>query len=78
MGRDLVQQQHGRRPLGAGLQACMGEHDRDQQRLLFAGRAIGGGGPLGGVMNLEIGAVRADRSAADLGIEPAVRPEFGA
>ena len=44
MGRDLVQQQERRAaPRSAAMQPGLRQHDGDQQRLLLAGRAVGGG-----------------------------------
>src|SRR5687767_4273467 len=48
MGDDLVEQQQRRESGHLGEQPGMGEHETDQQRLLLAGRGIGGWDTLGG------------------------------
>ena len=49
MGDHLVEQQHRRKSRHFRDQAGMRQHEADQQRLLLAGRGIGGGDALGGV-----------------------------
>ena len=66
MGGDLVEQQQRRLAAHRLLQPRMGQQDRDQQRLLLAGRGEFGGDPCLRQADGEIGAVRADRGAAGL------------
>ena len=68
MGGDLVEQQDRAAFTALGDEIGMGEDQADQQRLLLAGRAEGGGLVLGGVGDEEIGAVRAGEGAAGGGV----------
>src|SRR5205085_1093680 len=64
MGGDFVEQQDRRFAAKLALQAGLGQHDRDQERLLLAGRGLLGGDALLGMDSPEVGAVRTPRGAA--------------
>ena len=59
MRDDLVEQQNRREAGHLGNQTGVSEHEPDQQRLLFAGRGVGGGDALVRIDDLEIGQMRA-------------------
>ena len=63
MGRDLVQKKDGGFAKVLRQGAGVGQDQTDQQGLLLSGRALVGGGVLGGVAGHKVGAVRADQSA---------------
>ena len=68
MGDDLVEQQDGRLRRGCRSARAARQHDRDQQRLLLAGRAVRRGQAACQMGGAEIAAVRAAEGAAGLGI----------
>ncbi len=68
MGGDLVEQQQRRLATDRPQQPGVSEQDRDQQRLLLAGRGELGGDALLGQGDRQIRPVRADRGAAGFGI----------
>ena len=73
MGGDLVQQQQRRGAALGRQQAGVGKHDADQQRLLLAGGAVGGGQVLAGMTDQQIAAMRPVGGAAGDRID---RPGF--
>ena len=72
MSDDLVEQQHRREARHLGEQSGMGQHEADQQRLLLAGRGVGGRDVLGGIDDREVGQVRSVERAASGGVAGAV------
>ena len=76
MGGDLVEQQQRRAAALGRLQPRLAQKDGDQQRLLLAGRAIGGRhhGRQPAEAHEKIAAMRADRARAGLGIQGRGRP----
>src|SRR5438552_1733604 len=72
MSDNLVQQQHRREARHFRKEARVGQNEANEQRLLFAGRGLGGGNLLVRVSDEEIGKVRPFERAAGGGVARAI------